>query len=268
MARKKSSAKISGEEDPAPEVEEERPEDIGVVAAVEPVSARQPGYSEFEIDIEEVLRQTLPNAFSVVEAARLNQAAVDNLPAGSKGAYLLFLNGKMVYADKTDTRHGFRQRLGRHSESVQHRIGLDPTAVSFKALRIMVFSAFDVEAILINEMRRLYPGALTWNDSGFGSNGPGRKRDDGQPADYDVEFPVDVDRDLAGLPEEDLTVSRLLRAAKAASPYLPRYGLHEHGDMPVTAPQQTWTMRRVLKAAATVLPSDFQVTVFHGRVIL
>ena len=251
------------------ELEDDPPEDLPVVAAVEPVSAKQPGYGEFEIDIEEVLRQTLPSAFIVVEPAPLNSRAVNDLPLGSKGAYLLFLDGKMVYAGKTDTRHGFQQRLGRHSFSVQHRVGLDPLKMTFKALRIMVFSAFDVEAILINEMRRLDADALTWNDSGFGSNDPGRKRDDGEPADFDKEFPVDIDRELEDMPAEEMTVAKVLKAAKAASPYLLRYGIPvAHAHTPVETPAKPWTMRLVIEAVMAVLPEEYQATVFHGRVIL
>ena len=125
-AKKKADIDIDTEDEP--------PEDLPVTSAVEPVSAKQPGYGEFEIDIEEVLRQTLPSAFNVVEPAPLKSRAVNDLPPGSKGAYLLFLDNQMVYAGKTDTRHGFQQRLGRHSRSVQHRVGLDPRRMTFKAL--------------------------------------------------------------------------------------------------------------------------------------
>ena len=269
MARRRSKSSVSDDSDVSTGAESGSPECIAVVAAVDPVSARQPGYGEFEIDIEEVLRQTLPNAFMEVEAARLNQVNVNKLPVRAKGAYLLFLDENVVYAGKTDTRHGFQERLSRHAQSVQHRVGIDPANVYFKALRIMVFSAFDVEAILITEMRRLYPKALRWNDSGFGSNDPGRKRDDGEPANFDKEFPIDIDRELREIPCEGLTVSRLLGAAKAASPYLLRHGLlHEHADTPIVPPRGPWTMRDALEAARSALTSDFQITIFHGRVIL
>jgi hypothetical protein len=269
MARGRGKSKIDDDDGLLAAVEEGRPEHVAVVAAAEPVSARQPGYGEFEIDIEEVLRQTLPSALMQVEAAPLNQAAVNRVPLGAKGAYMLFLHEDRVYAGKTDTRHGFRERLSRHAQSVQHRVGLNPADVHFKALRILVFSAFDVEAILINEVRRLYPNALRWNDSGFGSNDPGRKRDDGEPADFDKKFPIDIDIELQGISTEDLTVSRLLRAAKAASPYLLRHGqLQDYADTPIFPPHRPWTMRCILETVSNVLPSDFQVTIFHGRVIL
>lgn len=84
------------------------------------------GYGEFEIDIEDVLRKTLPPFFSRITPAPLQTESVREVPPGAKGAYLLLYEGEIVYAGKTDTRHGFRDRLGRHAESVRHRTGLDP----------------------------------------------------------------------------------------------------------------------------------------------
>jgi hypothetical protein len=136
----------------------------------QPVSASFPGYGEYEINVEQVLREELPDAFSMVPEAPLNPDFIGRIPLGYKGAYILFYDRIPVYAGKTDTRHGFRDRLLRHSKSVQHRVNLDPARMSFRALRIMVFSAFDVEAILISEMRSRNQAYLSWNDSGFGSN--------------------------------------------------------------------------------------------------
>ena len=230
--------------------------------------SEQPGYGEYEIDIEDTLRKALPGAFDTIRAASLTEASVATIPPGAKGAYLLFLDDLMVYAGKTDTRHGFAERLGRHVRSVKHRVGLDPRKMTFKALRIWVFSAFDVEAILIAEMRRLHKGVLAWNDSGFGSNDPGRKRDDGEPSEFERTFPIDIDMPLMSISEHTATVSQLLKEAKQAAPYLLRYGhVTGFGDTPVGVPVNP-SMRDILEAVADVLPAAFQITVFHGRVIL
>lgn len=227
------------------------------------------GYGEYEIDIEDTLRQGLPGAFAQIGPAPLTADHVAAIPRGTKGAYLLFFDGRMVYAGKTDTRHGFRDRLGRHADSVRHRVGLDPNKITFKAMRIMVFSAFDVEAILISEMRRIDRGALRWNDSGFGSNDPGRNRDLGKPADFDREYPIDIDVELAGLPEGPVIVTNLLKAAKEAVPYLLRYDVGaDAGQAQVILPDGPRTMRACLDAIASGLPDSFQITVFDGRIIL
>ncbi len=226
------------------------------------------GYAEFEIDIEEILRRTLPAFFEQIPQAPLTARSVAEVPQGAKGAYLLLHDGAVVYAGKTDTRHGFRDRLGRHSESVQHRVNLDPAKMAFKAVRIMVFSAFDVEAILIAETRTATPGALPWNDSGFGSNDPGRRRDGQEPAKFDKWFPVDIDRPL-DIPTGDQSVGDALRATKSAVPYLIRFQDHAELQARMEVPDDhTSTMRSILKAAVAALPKGWQATVLHGRVVL
>lgn len=181
---------------------------------------------------------------------------------------MLLLDDHPVYAGKTDTRHGFRDRLTRHTFSVQHRVGLDPARVRFKAVRIMVFSAFDVEAILIAQLRRLDSAALRWNDSGFGSNDPGRRRDDQEPADFDQEFPVDIDRPLDDMISDEQKVVEALRQLKVAVPYLLRYGDHSELDTARVVIPAHPTMRAALSAILGVLPHGWQATVFHGRVIM
>lgn len=250
---------------------------------VPPVVAA-PGYGEYEIDIEEILRQGLPTYFATVGSAPLTAANVDAIPARAKGAYMLLLDGHPVYAGKTDTRHGFRDRLGRHYFTVQHRVGLDVARISFKAVRILVFSSFDVEALLIQETRKSDPTALRWNDRGFGSNDPGRNREIQEPADFDKEFPVDIDRPLDFLPSgATLTVHDALMRMKEGLPYLLRYetdlaangrpsrhnvGHAEARAAAMTVPAAPATARTVLQAALDALPAGWQATVFPDRLIL
>ena len=118
-------------------------------------------------------------------------------------------------------------------------------------------------------MRRLNVENLSWNDSGFGSNDPGRKRDDGEPANFDRWFPVDVDLPLQTIEPGETTVKKLLNAASREVPYKLRCGrLSDYGNCPVTLPDEQPTMRSVLTSVIDVLPQEFQITIFHGRVIL
>ena len=133
----------------------------------------------------------------------------------------------------------------------------------------MVFSAFDVEAILISEMRRLDPRALSWNDSGFGSNDPGRKRDDGEPAPFDRLYPIDIDRPLINIPAGPFSLDALLKVAKESVPYLLRYDAKfDFAPFSVTILKKAPTMRSVVTAVAGALPREFQITVFDGRIIV
>ncbi len=242
------------------------------------------GYIEYEIDVEKVLRGELPGVLETGRIAPLTLEAINAIPEWAKGAYVLYENGHPVYAGKTDTRHGFRARLTRHFQTVQHRKGLDPTALGFKAVRIMVFSNFDVEAILIDELRRIDPSALRWNTSGFGSNDPGHNRETQEPADFDKERPIDIDRPLPFLTPGVTGTFELLRQLKESLPYVFRYETdlsdngrpkrHTVGHVDqreagsVEIKSESVTMRGALHLALEALPEGWRATVFPDRVIL
>lgn len=245
-----------------------------------------PGYDEFEIDIEKVMRADLPAHFASVEAAPLTASNISLIPKQAKGAYMLFRDGAAVYAGKTDTRHGFRDRLARHHYTLQHRRGVDVSRMAFKAVRVMVFSNFDVEAILISELRRATSGALPWNDSGFGSNDPGHNREFEEPGDFDREAPINLDVPLDPVPfgPGAIPMLRALVAMKDALPYTFRYEtdllpsgkpshyrkghVDQRGAPSMEIPAGPLTLRIFLHEALRVLPDGWRVTVFPGRVIL
>jgi len=256
-------------EPPAP-----RPDESASIVPAAPLPAEGrtgvlQGYGEFELDVEEVLREKLPLFFKALAPMPLTIAAIEALPERSKGAYMLFRGDdpKPVYAGKTDTTHGFRDRLSRHAWTVQGRQNLDPAEMRFKALRIMVFAALDAEAILIREMRRLFPGALSWNNSGFGSNDPGKNRDGQRPGPFDQEFPVDIDFEVHDFPSGSMSVIAALDALKQRIPYLLRHG-GISADHEVTIPEGARTVREVLTAAVRALPPGFQATILHGRIVV
>lgn len=238
------------------------------------------GYVEYEINIEKVMREDLPGVLESILMAPLTVESINTIPEFAKGAYVLFENGHPVYAGKTDTRHGFRARLNRHAYTVQHRQNLDPASLSFKAIRIMVFSNFDVEAILIDELRVGDPSALKWNDSGFGSNDPGHNREAQEPADFDKERPVDIDRTIDLFAPGEHALFPLFIALKASLPYTFRYQTdkgkgyraghvdHRNAAPIVFAEAEVVTMRSIIGKTLALLPSGWRATVFPDRVIL
>lgn len=243
------------------------------------------GYVEYEIDVERVLRNELPGVVDATEIAPLTAEAIAAIPEKAKGAYVLFENGHPVYAGKTDTRHGFRDRLSRHSHTIQDRDGFDPGTIGFKAVRILVFSNFDVEAILIKELQKKDATALAWNNSGFGSNDPGRNREGQEPAEFDVRRSINIDRPLPFLlPSEEISVLSLLVRLKEGVSYDFRYetdpnskgkpGDYRKGQIeqrdapPVVLPAKHASMREALHVVLSALPSGWQATIFPGRVIL
>lgn len=227
------------------------------------------GYGEFELDIELVLKQQLLPFFAELTTAPLTLANVEALPPSAKGAYILFYDGVPVYAGKTDAEHGFRSRLERHFYCVQQRVDLDPALVSFKAARVMVFSNFDVEAILIKELRRENEENLSWNFSGFGSNDPGHNREGQKPAKFDVKYPVDVNRQLDCIEAGEQRLLELLVRLKAALPYLLRYDaeIADLRDTVVNVGDRS--VLGVMRTIIACLPERvWQATIFPSKVIL
>ena len=95
------------------------------------------------------MRTELPKYFDALAAEPLIEANISKIPKNAQGAYMLFLNGVLVYVGKTDAQAGFRSRLSRHFHNIQHRKNLNPLDVGFKAIRIFVFS--NLETMLIEE---------------------------------------------------------------------------------------------------------------------
>ena len=245
-----------------------------------------PGYGEFEIDIPAVFNQQLPEILEKIPAAPLTLENVLALPEKAQGGYVLMMDGKRVYVGKTDADAGFQSRLRRHWNNVQHRIGLDPGKVTFKAVRIMVFHNFDVENILIKRFAEIDGAPLIWNNSGFGSNDPGHNREVQEPAAFDIQYPIDIDRPIdVGAGER--SVFELLLQLKSSLSYLIRYGTDPaptqkdphrlahfktgHADQRnsrITLLRDTMTMREVMTEIVNSLPSGWLCTVFPDRVIL
>lgn len=113
--------------------------------------------------------------------------AIAEIPPDPQGAYLLFQRGKLVCVGKSDAEAGIRHRLGRHHKRVQVRENISPAEISFKARRICTFSVMDVEALLTEY---LGSNASPGNNSGFGPNDPGRKRDNQEPSKFDKLHPL------------------------------------------------------------------------------
>ena len=260
---------------------------MGQLVNVKEVTQPIQGYDEFEVDIEKVMRAELRPHFESLSAAPLTRESILLIPERAKGAYILHLDGLPVYAGKTDTRHGFRDRLLRHHFTLQHRQNIDIDSITFKAVRVMVFSNFDVEAILIGEMRRFDRKSLPWNDTGFGSNDPGHNREREEPGEFDRANPINIDTPLVGVPLEpgETPLFDAFLKVKDWLPYIfrwetdlkpdrkPAHWKRGHIDYRqtaarITVPSGPITARQFLKEALRVLPDGWRVTVFPGRVIL
>lgn len=234
------------------------------------------GYTEFEFDLPESLLRNLIEAMDKTDPASLNAEIVREVP-DEQGVYQLLLDGRIVYIGKTDAEAGLHKRLARHCKKILHRQNLDPARVSFRAVRIYVFTAIDLETALIKH----YGGVagLDWNGSGFGSNDPGRRRDKTivDPRNYDAQYPIDIDREIAYSIDAGEPAAAAVSRLKDALPYTFRYqsakagGRAAHDDFrntELTAARGPMTARQAITHIVSALPSGWQATGLSGYIVL
>jgi hypothetical protein len=228
------------------------------------------GYRDFEFDLPGALLANLVQILDGIVPVALDASSVAAIPE-NQGVYQLFLDDKPVYVGKTDADAGLNKRLVRHSRKILHRKMLEPSRVFFKAVRIYVFTAMDLEGDLI----RHYGGVagLPWNGSGFGSNDPGRERDTtkNKPENFDFQFPIDIDRPLDG----DLSsgiASLVLRSLQRQVPYkfrVERRALHpDLAAAVVPTLPAPFTTRQAVNHIVAQLPPGWQATKLLGYLIM
>ena len=234
------------------------------------------GYVEFEFDLPSALLVRLIDVLDGVVPAELNITNLAQMP-DEQGVYQLLYKGKIVYIGKTDGDAGLRRRLLRHSKKVVQRQNLDPKDVTFKAVRIFVFTAIDLETELIKH----YGGVknIEWNGSGFGSNDPGRERDTSKvgPGHFDYEYPIEIDRLIDFPISEGESCFGVLKRLRMDLPFTlrwqtlakgsrkPHIDLEDSTISPIMTPV---SVRDLIAHLTKCLPSGWQATAFPGYIIL
>lgn len=233
------------------------------------------GFVEFEFDLPDALLQRLIGIFDGMTSAPLLAENVASIP-DAQGVYQLLKHDQVVYIGKTDGDAGLRQRLGRHAATIRHRRNLTADSITFKAVRVFVFTAMDLETDLIRHYNQA--GAVPWNKSGFGSNDPGRNRDDTnlKAGHFDLLYPIDLDEVVEVGIADGASAASILMALRAALPYTLRFegesARRPHLELVSSVvrelPVKPWTTRTLILAVLSVLPSGWQATVLAGRIIL
>lgn len=230
------------------------------------------GYREFEFNLPDALLAELVSVLDNMPSAPLLTDA-PQVPE-EQGVYQLFFDNDLVYIGKTDAEAGLRGRLERHAWTVQHRQNLDPKKMSFKAVRVFVFTAMDLETQLIKHYKN-----VPWNNSGFGANDPGRNRDrtEVHPEGFDAQFPIDIDKTLNLDIQMPASAADVLDALKTAVPYVFRFeraGRRKraaHADLTgtqVTVSTNNVTARSTIDAVFKKIPKGWQATELPARVII
>lgn len=234
-------------------------------------------FQDLEFDLPAALLRELVELFARMSAAPLSQQYATALADG-QGVYQLYHRGKLVYIGKTDNEAGLRKRLLRHCEKISSRLNLDPSDVSFKAVRIYVFTAMDLEGALIRHYRT-EQGGLAWNNSGFGSNDPGRKRDHSKLKNdhFDYCHPINLDFRVSVGSQHYMTAAAILAELKENLPYTIRFettspgSKRPHSDLSnavIELHHGSQTVRSILKSISSGLGPDWQITALPGYVIV
>lgn len=235
-------------------------------------------FKDFEFDLPSALLGRLVSLFAEMTPGVLNDETVQGVPE-AQGVYQLFFNDELVYVGKTDADAGLKKRLLRHARKIRSRCNLTPEAVTFKAVRVYVFTAMDLEDLLIKHYKKdRHP--LSWNNSGFGSNDPGQKRDQSDLKDhhFDKLYPIDVDLPITHRFESfPITVADLLKFLKSELTYTIRYqntgsrSRKPHGDLEacsITLTAATNTVRELLRRVKCALGVEWQITVLPGYILV
>ncbi|HCL3684032.1 TPA: GIY-YIG nuclease family protein [Pseudomonas aeruginosa] len=235
-------------------------------------------FKDLEFDLPSALLAQLVDLFERMTPGPLDEEAVLAVPE-AQGVYQLFFNGELVYVGKTDADAGLRQRLLRHAKKIRSRRNLQQSQVTFKAVRIYVFTAMDLEDLLIKRYRH-FKIPLAWNLSGFGSNDPGRNRDKSEVKDshFDSMYPIDLDLEARVVQAEgDCSVAEVLRQLKDQLAYTIRFqnkggkSKKPHSDLEqamVRLRFERSSVLSILRQVKTALGAEWQITALPGYVII
>ncbi|WP_419403518.1 hypothetical protein [Stenotrophomonas rhizophila] len=246
------------------------------MGSAEPIAIME-HFRVLEFDLHDALLRDLIANFEQMIPAKLNSENVDQVNDG-QGVYQLFFREELVCIGKTDREAGLRLRLQRHCGKVRSRVGLNQADVSFKAVQIYVFTAMDLEGALI----RHYKGKklpLSWNLSGFGSNDPGRERDNSRLKinHFDSCYPIDLEMLVHFDCGDGRSAASILKQLKDELPFTIRYQSSSprsktpHAELinsSISLPPGPISVRTVLIHIASELGREWQVTALPGHVII
>lgn len=182
------------------------------------------GYAELEFDLAGALLQEVTKLFKRMTAAELTEQNLAHV-AEAAGVYALYskTSGELLYIGKAEGAKGLHNRLTRHMRKIDGRQHIAPGDVLFKAIRLFVFAAMDLETSLIN----FYGGSrmVPWNHSGFGSNDPGKERDTTRykPDHFDTLHPIRLDASFVSVSPGTYSVAELMQKLKDGLPFLLRF---------------------------------------------
>lgn len=236
------------------------------------------GYAELEFDLPSALLREIVNLLEEMPSAALTAANLAHV-SNEAGVYALLRsdNGALQYIGKADGAKGLQSRLVRHMRKLEGRQNIDADLIHFKAIRVFVFTAMDIEAALLSHYG--HQGSLPWNHSGFGSNDPGRERDTTtyKPDHFDTQYPIKLDHCFVQFEPGRASVSEVMQALKDGLPYLLRFQRPnpssrksfepDFENAVVELPTDEMTTREVVERCVAALPQGWHATALPSHII-
>jgi hypothetical protein len=237
------------------------------------------GYAELEFDLPAALLDAILKKLDGMHAVPLTSGNTATIPE-EQGVYALYLKNEAlpVYIGKTDGEAGLKHRLRRHARKLIGRKNIDPDQVLFKAIRLYVFTAMDMETALIKHFGGV--NEVKWNHSGFGSNDPGVERDTTRykSGHFDTEYPIELDKRFVDFEVGEAPVALVMQSLKANLPYLlrferpnPKSAQSFHDDFltsKVFIARSDMTTREVVAACVTAMPTGWHATSLPSHIIV
>ena len=236
------------------------------------------GYAELEFDLPGALLGEIVGLLGQLDSAELceeNLHDVTNAP----GVYALLngSTGEVLYIGKAEGSKGLLNRLTRHMRKLDGRQNINSGDIHFKAVRIFVFAAMDLETALISHFGG--DGKLPWNHSGFGSNDPGKERDTTKykPDHFDTQFPIRLDEKFVELKVGRQPVAEVMQHLKDNLPFLLRFQRPnpnsrksfepDFENSEVNVPKPDMTTREAIELCVSNLPKGWHATALPSHLI-
>lgn len=236
------------------------------------------GYAELEFDLPRALLRDIVALLDGMNSAELTLANLTRV-TDAPGVYALISSktGELLYIGKAESSKGLLNRLTRHMLKLDGRQNINPSDIHFKAVRIFVFAAMDLEAALIAHYGG--DGKLPWNHSGFGSNDPGQQRDTTtyKQDHFDTQHPIRLDHCFVEFKVGKQPVAEVMQHLKDGLPFLLRFQRpnassrnsfeldFEVNVVDITRPDLT--TREALELCVDALPSGWHATALPSHVI-